>query len=430
MRDLDDLLDPVVSRRASAAARTPDFESVERRGRQRRRRARAAAVGAVVAVVAAVSVVGSQVASYRSDTAPAGTIEWDGPDGELARAVESGDADSGQVLVSADGSMLTTWSHFTDVDIDTEQYPFTSGLSLAIDGKTYWSPLAYRHLDISRLASGEFVVGIIREKFDRWSYYVADADGLRPVELTDDPADLANVDDDGYAWMYDQQDRPEGIYAFDVENATASLVSELIDVVPDANDRSFQLPQTDDGDLWVIADRPDQPPELVHLTPDGRLSTYGLPAGRLRHWPVSDSLNAISGSRDGRPIVLWSDGEPDTNGRPAPARPLKLTTVSASGTISTADLGMAPGSLQATAAALPDGRLLVNRGTGLLRSSDESWRDFEPVAPPDGMPTKHWQRGTLTATDDSVCLAPHDVPGSEIACTDDGESWRRVDLTP
>ena len=61
MRDLDELLDPVVSRKASAAARTPDFAAVERRGQQRRRRARAAAVGAVVAVAAVVSVVGSEM---------------------------------------------------------------------------------------------------------------------------------------------------------------------------------------------------------------------------------------------------------------------------------------------------------------------------------------------------------------------------------
>src|SRR5262245_21859697 len=436
MRDLDDLLDPVVSRKASAAARTPDFAAVERRGQQRRRRARAAAVGAVVAVAAVVSVVGSQVASYRSDTAPAGTIKWDGPNGDLARDVASGKAASGDVMVAADGSLLTEWG--TDIDNPgANQSPFIHGFSLAIDGKTYWSPLEYQDIEVSRLASGDFLVGLTAKNGEPApiAYYIADPSGLRPVELTDDPADLANSDYDGYAWMYAEPDPPVGLYALDVGSATASLVSGLPRVVPDNNDLSMQLPQTDDGELWVIADEPDQPAELHHLAPDGRLSTYPMPAGGLSHWPLPENLIAISASQDGRPILLWADARLDTNGPPVSPRPLKLTTVSASGAFRTVDLGMMPGKAPANAAALPDGRLLVNNSVGLLRSSDKSWQDFEPIAPPDGIRAEQLRHYALAASDDAVCLAssPYfgvNLSGSGLRCTQDGESWHLVDLTP
>ena len=438
MRDLDDLLDPVVSRKASAAARTPDFAAVERRGRQRLRRARAAAVGAVVAVAAVVSVVGAQVASYRSETAPAGTIEWDGPNGELARLAESGKAASGDVIVGMDGSLLTKWSHLGRIEPDMDHSPIVSGFSLAIHGKTYWSPLEYQDIEVSRLASGGFLVGLTENDAEPapLAYYIADASGLRPVELTDDPPDLSNAGYDGYAWMYAEPDPPVGIYALDIESSTAaSLVSELPRVIPDDNDPGSQLAQTDDGELWIISDQPDQPAELLSLAADGRLITYPLPVGRLRHWPVQETLTGISASLDGRPILLWADGQLDTNGSPVPPRPLKLSTVTNSGTVSTVDLGMAPGKAHATGAALPDGRLLVNNGVGLLRSSDTSWHDFETIAAPEGMPAEQLRRYVLTASADSVCLTPSpylgaNLSGSGIYCTADGDTWDQVDLTP
>lgn len=437
MRDLDDLLNPVVSRKASAAARTPDFAAVERRGRQRLRRARAAAVGAVVAVAAVVSVVGAQVASYRSDTAPVGTIEWDGPNGELARMAESGNADSGDVIVGTDGSLLTEWGHLGRTDPDAEQSPFVHGFSLAVDGRTYWSPLEYQDIEVSRLTSGGFLVGLTEKNAEPapLAYYIADASGLRPVELTDDPADLKSGHYDGYAWMYIQPDPPVGIYALDVESATASLVSELPRVIPDNNDPGSQLPQTDDGELWIISDQPDQPAKLLRLASDGRLSTYPLPAGGLRRWPVQESLIGLSASQDGRPILLWADGTLDTSSRPVVPRPLRVSTVTTAGTISTTVLGMAPGEVRASAAALPDGRLLVNNGARLLRSSTDAWQDFETIAAPERMPAKQLRRSVLTGTADSVCLTPSpdfgaNRSGSPIYCTVDGDTWDPIDLTP
>jgi len=436
MRDLDELLDPVVSRKASAAARTPDFAAVERRGRQRLRRARAAAVSAVVAVAAVVSVVGAQVTSYRSDTAPAGTLEWDGPNGELARLVESGKADGGGVIVGGDGSRLTMWSHQGPIDPNANQSPFIRGFSLTADGKTYWSPLEYDQLEVARLASDGFVVALTEKngELQPLSYYVADASGMRPIELTDDPADLASSDYDGYAWIYAEQTPGGAVYAVDADSATAAPVSQLTGVSPDYNNFGLEIPQSDDGEVWVIAARPDQPPVLIHLASDGQRSTYSLPPG-LDQWPLLDRLIGLSASQDGRLILLWADGKLDTNGPPIAPRPLKLTTASASGVISTVDLGMAPGNAAASAAALPDGRLLVYNGIGLIRSSDETWQDFESIAAPEGVRAQQLRRHALAASDDAVCLTSSlyfgvSVSGSGSACTADGETWHPVDLTP
>jgi hypothetical protein len=435
MRDLDELLDPVVSRKASAAARTPDFAAVERRGQQRRRRARAAAVGAVIAIAAVVSVIGAQVASYRSDTAPAGTIEWDGPDGELARMAESGEADGGNVMVGADGSVLMTWSHQGPIDPDANQSPFIRGVSLTADGKTYWSPLNFDQIEPARLGSGGFVVALTEKGDDLapFSYYVADENNVRPLELSERPADLASGDYDGYAYIYATQTPKGAIWAVDADSASAAPVSQLTGVVPDFNNFGLDIPQTDDGEVWVIAHRPGPAPKLVHMASDGQLNRYPLPA-RLQHWPILENLIGISASADGRPILLWADGEFDAN-PPVVPRPLKLTTVTASGAIRTVDLGMIPGKSHASAAALPDGRLLVNNSAGPLRSSDESWQDFERIAPPDGMRAGQLRHYVLAASADSVCLtsSPYfgtNQSGSGLRCTEDGESWHQVDLAP
>jgi hypothetical protein len=437
MRDLDDLLDPVVSRRASAAARTPDFAAVERRGQQRRRRARASAVGAVVAVVAVVSVVGTQVASDRADTAPAGTIEWEGPDGDLGRVVESGEAENTGVVVSPHGSLLTTWSYLTDGEIDPrEGLPDVSGFTLAIDGQTYWSPLDYTSVEVSQLASDAFVLSLVEKGEDPAlpSDYVADVRGIQPLELTQTPADLASGSFEGFAHLIGTREDEFGIYAIDVQTLTASPVAELNDRYLHLDDITH-VPQTGDGELWVIDLGSHR---LVHMASDGRLSTYPLPPESRRFGDIGMSLRESSMSTDGRPIVLWADGGSDKYGNLIPPMTLLLTSVTGSGTVSTVDLGATPGQAPASAAALTDGRLLVNNGGGLLRSSDVSWRDFEAVAAPEGVPAKRLRTYVLKTIDRAVCLTPS-YPSVNYAdnrtmlesfCTTDGESWESVDLTP
>lgn len=437
MRDLDDLLDPVVSRRASAAARTPDFAAVERRGQRRRRRARVSAVGAVVAVVAAVSVVGTQVASDRADTAPAGTIEWEGPDGELARVVESGQAENTGVVVGPGGSLLTTRSHLTDEEMDPrEGLPDVGGFALAIDGQTYWSPLDYLSVEVSRLASDAFVLSLVEKGEDLAlpSYYVVDVEGIRPLELTQAPADLANGSYEGFVYLIGTREDQMGIYALDVQTLTASLVVELADHYVHLDDFTH-VPQTEEGELWVIDLGPDH---LVHMAPDGGLSTYPLPPESRRFGDIGMSLRESSMSPDGRPIVLWADGGSDEVGNLVPPMTLMLTTVTASGTVSTVDLGATPGRAPASAAALPDGRLLVNNGGGLLRSTDESWRDFDAVDAPEGVPAKRLRTYVVKTIDRAVCLTPSysgvdygdNRTGLASFCTTDGESWEPIDLTP
>jgi hypothetical protein len=131
MRDLDELLDPVVSRRASEAAGAPDFAAVARRGRQRRRRAQTMAIGAVVAVVAAVSVVGTQVVEDRAAPGPAVPPGYDDPNGELQRAVEAGEAEVDSTAVGVDGATLTVWSRLVRLEnglaADRFGFSLTSG---------------------------------------------------------------------------------------------------------------------------------------------------------------------------------------------------------------------------------------------------------------------------------------------------------------
>src|SRR5262245_46076636 len=302
MRDLDDLLDPVVSRRASEAAHTPDFATVERRGRQRQRKARVTAIGAVVAL-AAVSVVGTQVASDRSDTAPANPPGFDDPNGRLARAVGSGDAYPSRVAMSDTGATLATWQALV---MSREGDPLRSGFALAVDGDTYWSPMRYGEVSAAPLASNAFVVGVSTVLGKPLTYSLVDESGVHPIEIAP-RADLDDGSSDGFAVL--SQRRP-AVYAVDVETRTASPVSELAGLTPFL--RYPELPQTDDGAPWTIDLAPDRP-RPIPLAPDGEVSSYPLPPGGVRD-AVAQNLMAFSVSPDGRPILLWIDGRPGGEG--------------------------------------------------------------------------------------------------------------------
>src|SRR5262245_483595 len=428
MRDLDELLDPEVSRKASAAARTPDFAAVERRGQQRRRRARAVAVGAVVAVAAVVSVVGSQVASYRSDTAPATPPGFDDSDGRLARVVGSGNAYTDDVAMTDAGATLATWIHFK-LRGPTIEY----GFSLAVGDETYWSPMDYGVVETTPLAGGAFVLGTSPDPDARPSYSLVDDDkGIRPLKMAAQPADLESRSYEGYALL---SDRPHGatkIFAVDVETETAAPVAQLANVTPYLPDPS-QLPQTDDGALWVVDRAPDGP-QLVYLTSDGAVFSYRLPPGSVRD-DVTMSLRAMSVSPDGRPILLWVDGRPGGENGPRPPLTLQLSTVTGS-TVHTFDyLGSTRLLDQPSAAALPDGRLLIRTGRSLLLTTDSGWRQAADVDLSTIATYEELRNSKLSASDDGVCLLPYNrtdpgFPPHVAQCTESGETWYPVDLTP
>ena len=427
MRDLDDLLDPVVSRRASEAAHTPDFATVERRGRKRQRRARVTAVGAVVAVVAAGSVVGTQVASDRSDTAPANPPGFDDSDGRLARAVGSGDAYPGGVAMSDTGATLATWKTLV---MSRDGDPIRSGFALAVDGDTYWSPMRYGEVSAAPLTSNTFVVGVSTVLGKPLTYSLVDESGVHPLEIAP-RADLADGSTDGFAVLSDRWQ--PAVYAVDVETRTASPVSELAKVTPLAPDPTEVL-QTEDGELWVIDLAPNGP-RLVHLASDGEVSSYPLPPGGVRD-DVTMNLRAFSVSPDGRPILLWIDGRPGGEGGLEPPLTLRLTTVVDS-TVRTYDyLGGYRDRTDPSAATLPDGRLLINTGESLLRTSDPDWRRATEVDLSSVARRRDLRALSLRSTDETTCLAQRNgftVRGmslSEILCTTDGDSWEQVDLTP
>ena len=430
MRDLDDLLDPVVSRKASAAARTPDFAAVERRGRQRLRRARAAAVGAVVAVAAVVSVVGAQVASYRSDTAPATPPGFDDTDGTLARAVASGDAYALDVAMTDAGSALATW-----IQIPSARHrpPVQYGFTLAVGDDTYWSPM-YGAVSATPLVDDGFVVGTATGPGDRPRYFLVDEDGIRPLEIAAHAADLESGSYEGYALLQHGRHQASRIFAVDVEAETAAPVAELADVTPFLP-YPMEIPQTDDGAMWVIDLTPDGA-RLVSLESDGGVSRYRLPSGSVRD-DVIMSLKAMSVSPDGRPILLWIDGRPGGERGPQPPLTLQMSTVTAS-TVHTYDsLGSyrMRGGHKPSAAALPDGRLLVHTGRSLIRTTDSDWQqavelDLSKIATYEDMRTSN-----LRASDEMVCLMPNNsseagTPPDLAQCTGDGDTWDPIDLTP
>lgn len=429
MRDLDELLDPVVSRKASAAARTPDFAAVERRGRQRLRRARAAAVGAVVAVAAVVSVVGAQVASYRSDTAPATPPGFDDSDGRLARVVASGNAYTDDVAMTDAGASLATWMYLPR----TGPVPVQYGFSLAVGDATYWSPMHYSAVEATPLAGGAFVVGTSPDPDARPSYSLVDDDkGIRPLKMAAQPSDLESGSYEGYALLSDRRHGATKIFAVDVETETAAPVAQLANVTPYLPDPS-QIPQTDDGALWVVDRAPDGA-HLINLTSDGDVFSYRLPPGSVRD-DVTMSLRAMSVSPDGRPILLWVDGRPGGENGPRPPLTLQLSTVTGS-TVHTFDyLGSSRLLDQPSAAALPDGRLLMKTGRSLLLTTDSGWRRAADVDLSTIATYAELRNSKLSATDDGVCLLPRDrtdpgFPPHVAQCTENGETWYPVDLTP
>jgi hypothetical protein len=434
MRDLDEMLDPVVSRRASGAARPPDFAALERRARQRRRRTRAMTVGAVVVVAAAVSVVGTQVMSDRVDTAPAGTIQYDGRNGELARAIRSGAAavEPG-VALGADGSVLTVWRRVESPDHPDR--PTRRGFTVAVDGTTHWSPLAYHDVQAAELADGSFIVAVTEDASDTLpTYYIADADRLRPLELATTPLDPGDGGYDGVAVL--QSGSVAGtVYAIDTETASASPFRQLDGVVADARTSALEVARSADGGFWIVDASPD-PDELLNLTPDGRVARYPLPIG-MEGALTNDDLT-LSVSTDGRPVLLWTVQHYDAV-REKNTAVVRLSTVGESGISSPTDVATAGALADPSVASLPGGRLLIKAGDRLLASTDSTWREFTEVAGPAEGPRDVVSLYRMVSGDGGACLTPTGAvsayfftykAASYAYCTSDGESWEPLALTP
>ena len=421
MRDLDDLLDPVVSRRASEAVHPPDFAALERRGRQRLRRARATAVGAVVAVVAGIGVVGIQLTSDRSDPAPAGIVEWEGPDGELGEAIESGQAHIQQTWLGSDGSVLTVWSR--DLHADGVQFPATQqGMTLAVDGRTRWSPLFYG-IAVEPLVDETFLVipnAGVDVMGQPTEIYLTGAEGLRPLEILPtaptSPSAPGGGAPDTYAYFFAKpRDAPSDVYGVDVDTATAFPIPELRGASPARTGVYSRLAKTDDGRLWLLTSR-DEDSALLRMTRNGQVTRYALPPAFPDR--LLKSMVALSAGDDGRPILLWEDGR----------SALRLSTVRDARTVRSvrvADVGRHD---TASAATLADGRLLVRVGDRILRSTDGTWRDFEVLS---GPPLSSIGGYDLASGGGRVCLTSQSLAGMTGPwCTTDGDSWEQVDLTP
>jgi hypothetical protein len=399
---------------------------VERRGQQRRRRARASAVGAVVAVVAVVSVVGTQVASDRADTAPARPPGFDDSNGRLARAVESGDALVYRTTLSDAGAALTEWIHFPP-RFREEADPLVQGFSLAVDGETYWSQLAYRDLQAIGLRSDGFLV---ETRGSGPALHLADADGFRQVELTPTAADLASGDYDGFVVLHDKS-LPSRIYAVDAQTSMAAPVEELAAVTPYGRPTQPDIVQSHGGALAAV-DVASRPASLVTLTNDGDVRRFRLPSKLQAN--VASHLLAASVDRDGRPVLLWADGPTDRYGELRPPMTLKLTTIIDS-TLHTFDYDVDGFRIQdsASAVSLPDGRLLVNTGDAILRTTDATLRDVEELDLSSIASSSDLNGLRLDSTAGQACLVPEpnfSLPSVEAHCTSDGESWESIDLTP
>lgn len=414
MRDLDELLDPVVSRRASDAARTPDFAAVQRWGVQRRRRARVAAVGAVVAVVATASAVAVEVPSDRSDTAPAGVIEYEGPDGELARAIESGEAKLHDVYLGRNDSLLTVWRQ--RVSEPTRSDPgLRYGFTLNADGSARWSPARFDGVLVSELRAGSYLVqdGAHGVGDVARAVYVADVDGIRRLDVAETSADFS-IRYDGFAKLSVDRRASSQVYAVDLETLTAWPVAE-------ETDGAFldigTIGPTDDGGFWLVGED-----RMTYLDGDGEQTRYRIAGMRD---PSIHRLDAEV-TRDGRPVSVWSDFSPGGLHDP---HQLKVSTVR-DGEVVTNHLGDVNYSELGSAALLPDGRLLVYAGETLLRTTDPRWRSVKDLGPVEWLPSSFY---TLHEAAGEVCLAPIGVMGQqdrETRCSTDGQSWEPVDLTP
>jgi hypothetical protein len=420
MRDVDELLDSVVSRRATEAAQTPDFAAIERRGRQRRRRARAMAVGSVAAVVAVIGVAGTRVAQDSAAPEPADQIrKFDGPNGELERAVEAGRAEAVSAAVGADGSTLTIWTRFVlDKDgVTREQY----GFGLQVGDEMLWSPfeplvgLGRFEWAVSPLPDGGFVVDT-----SQWSdglsvpAFLVTPDGLRALEIRSAPADLTGGEYDWFVRGVDRSDSGQ-IYAVDVETSSLAPVAELAGLRPAWMPYFHGFAQTPDGDAWVVTWLGTH---LVRMAGDGTVTRYPF-AGRPVGLVASDGRSAVLSSEDGR---------------------LLLATIVEDGRTATRALWRSPRARGVEnvrgAAVLPDGRLLVHTGGTMLRSTDSSWRGADDLGVVAGLSPARFATFTLQQAGDRACLVPQvtqlggPMLTTEAYCTEDGETWEPVDLAP
>jgi hypothetical protein len=411
MRDLDDLLDPMVSRRASEAAHPPDFAAVERRGHQRQRRARVMALGAVVAVVAGIGVVGIHVASNRADPVPAERIEkFDDADGELAKAIEAGDAKPREKLVDRNGSvLLTTWEipppGGYDPRSSTGPVP-EFGYTLRVDGQTLWSSL-YDTGFLAPTAIGDdaFIIASVNGED------LVTARGIRPLTVSETPVDIGSSDADAFLSTVSGGGTsvllaaPSAYLAIDLESATAAPVSELDGIDPGCGDPP--VVRTDSGDVWALKRR-DDVYELVRYGADGTTSSY-------RYARQAESTAAALVEHRGRVGVVWN----------ALGRDRRVSVPGQSpGSISTYDYPDGGGRCLSPVV-LPDGRLLIV-GAEVIRSADASWQ----TAATHPLPSifQGFVTWPIVPAGDEICtstaaieIGQTTVP--EPMCTTDGLKW-------
>jgi hypothetical protein len=407
MRDLDDLLDPVVSRRATEAARRPDFATVERRGRRRRQRARAVAVGAVVAAVATVSIVGTRVAQDQAAPEPAGRIGFEGPNGELARAIATGDADPYAETPSRDGSVLLTGWTVLDVEAfdpnDEDSLVPRGGFTLRVDGETYWSKVYNDVITGLTVIGDDGYVVLHGRKAD-----LVDPDGIQPLTFRKSPVDIADPEIDAIVPMLVKQGRHFGL---DRESATVAPVAELDGVGPTCSGSGHGVVRTEAGEIWAL-DAGAAAPSVVRYGADG--STSYPYAGGLR---VRGASLVEHGGQVG---VVWVTPEGDVR-------------VSVPGDTSEAVAGYdypdVGGACSFGAAVLPDGRLLLLGPDQVARSVDSTWAEAE------AFPQAHERAFAATGNEESVCFGGANDAGQppmnerpDLMCTTDGLHWQRTEI--
>jgi RNA polymerase sigma-70 factor (ECF subfamily) len=400
-RELADLLDPEVGRVASEAANGPDFALIEERGRDRARRTRTMTVGAVVAVVAA-GVLATALTA-RDDGGPERADqlrEFEGPDDELAEAIESGEVDPVHRMPSADGhAVLTTWKYFDyEVAVLDPLRATNYGVTLTIDGERHWSDLAvgtiYR---IEALDDGFLLLWDNRTEF-------VNEEGVRPVHFRGAPARLGDPEFDGARPLLLSNGR---YYAVESADATAALVPELDEAGPGrCGDR---VVRTSDGALWAVERDGEQ---LVRHEPDGSKTSYRY-ATR-----APDAATVVE--RDGQVGVAWVAAGGDLRVSVHDAEADEIAT------FDYPDVG----GCGFDAAVLPDGRLLVSGPADTVRSLDDTWNAADPLP----LVPSAAEHGLVEAGD-YLCaglssrvggfqLPVHDI----LTCTTDGERWQQVGL--
>src|SRR5262245_51164530 len=399
-RDLGDLLDPVVSLAASEAARTADFAVVEQRGWDRARRVRTATVGVVTAVVA-VGVVGTALTARDDDRAESDDRirEFDGPDGELAEAIEAGDVDPVLRMPSADGEeLLTTWRYFNESEVLDPLRATNYGVTLTIDGERHWSDLTvgtiYR---IEALDDGFLLL------WNNRTEYVTE-EGVRLVRFGGAPAHLDAPELDGVRPLLLTDGR---YYAVESTDATAAPIPELDDADPgQCGDR---VVRASDGALWAVERGGER---LVRHEPDGSTSSY--------HYATRAVVAATVVERDGQVGVAWIAAGGDLGLSVYDAGADKIAT------FDYPDVG----GCEFDAAVLPDGRMLVSGSAGTTRSLDDTWRTASqlPLVPTAA------EHGLVEAGDYLCAGLSSRIGGYQLSaddtltCTTDGELWQRVGL--